>query len=106
MPNTERLWPTEMRFIALATAIPNLIDGLRKASAWHIEFVNGEALLFDVGSGGMENLSKLRPDWSWVDIVCASYLHSDQVCGFAELYIGGQMNGRLRDDFCLSSGRT
>jgi ribonuclease Z len=50
--------------------------------------------MFDLGSGTMENLAKLRPDWSKVDKVFASHLHSDHVGGFAELYIGGWMNGR------------
>lgn len=93
-PNTELLGPKEMRVIALGTGMPNVITAKQKASCWFVELGNGDKFLFDVGSGAMENLSKLRPDWSKVDKVFASHLHSDHVGGFAELYIGGWMNGR------------
>ena len=93
-PNTERLGPKEMRVIALGTGMPNVITGKQKASGWYVELGNGEKFLFDLGSGTMENLAKLRPDWSRVDKVFASHLHSDHVGAFAELYIGGWMNGR------------
>lgn len=95
-PNTELLGPKEMRLIALGTGMPNVITGKQKASAWYVEFGNGDKFLFGVGSGSMENLAKLRPDWSKVDKVFASHLHSDHVGGFAELYIGGRMNGRYK----------
>ncbi len=94
-PNTELLGPKEMRVTALGTGMPNVITGKQKASGWYVELVNGEKFLFDLGSGTMENLAKLRPDWSKVDKVFASHLHSDHVGGFAELYIGGWMNGRF-----------
>ena len=94
MPGTEKLGPSEMRVVALGTGMPNVITGNQKASAWYVELGNGDKFLFDVGSGSMENLQKLRPDWSKVDKVFASHLHSDHIGGFAELYIGGWMNGR------------
>lgn len=93
-PNTEILGPKEMRVTALGTGMPNVITGKQKASGWYVELGNGEKFLFDLGSGTMENLAKLRPDWSKVDTVFASHLHSDHVGAFAELYIGGWMNGR------------
>ncbi len=93
-PNTERLGKDEMRVIALGTGMPNVITGNQKASGWYVELGNGEKFLFDVGSGTTENLAKLRPDWSKVDKVFASHLHSDHIGDFPELYIGGWMNGR------------
>ncbi len=93
-PNTEKLGPKEMRLIALGTGMPNVITGKQKASGWYLELGNGSKFMFDLGSGTMENLAKLRPDWSKVDKVFASHLHSDHVGAFAELYIGGWMNGR------------
>ncbi len=93
-PNTEIIGDNEMRVTALGTGMPNVITGAQKASGWYVELGNGEKFLFDLGSGTMENLAKLRPDWSKVDKVFASHLHSDHVGGFAELYIGGWMNGR------------
>jgi ribonuclease Z len=94
VPNTELLGPDEMRVIALGTGMPNVITGAQKASCWFVELGNGDKFLFDIGSGAMENLAKLRPDWSKVDKAFVSHLHSDHVGGFAELYIGGWMNGR------------
>lgn len=93
-PNTESLGPKEMRVTALGTGMPNVITGNQKASGWYVELGNGDKFMFDLGSGTMENLAKLRPDWSKVDKVFASHLHSDHVGAFAELYIGGWMNGR------------
>ncbi len=94
IPNTELLGPNEMRVIALGTGMPNVILAKQKASCWFVELGNGEKFLFDLGSGAMENLSRLRPDWNKIDKVFASHLHSDHVGAFAELYIGGWMNGR------------
>ncbi len=93
-PNTELLGPYEMRVTALGTGMPNVITGTQKASCWYVELGTGDKFLFDIGSGSMENLSKLRPDWQKVDKAFVSHLHSDHVGGFAELYIGGWMNGR------------
>jgi len=78
-PNTEKLGPKEMRVTALGTGMPNVITGRQKASGWYVELGNGEKFMFDLGSGTMENLAKLRPDWSKVDKVFASHLHSDHV---------------------------
>lgn len=61
-----------------------------------MELGNGEKFLFDLGSGTMENLAKLRPDWPKVDRVFASHLHSDHVGGFAELYKGSFTLRRLQ----------
>ncbi len=57
-----------------------------------VELGNGENFLFDVGSGSMENLAKLRPDWPRMDKIFSSHLRSDHVGGFAEFYIGGWIN--------------
>ena len=93
-PNTEKLGKKEMRVTALGTGMPNVATGMQKASGWYVELGNGDVFLFDLGTGTMENLAKLRPDWSKVDKVFVSHLHSDHVGDFAPLYIGGWMNGR------------
>ena len=93
-PNTEMLAPDEMRIIALGTGMPQVIQKKTKASGWYVELGNGEKFLFDLGTGSMENLAALRPDWSQVDKVFLSHLHSDHAGDFAPLYIGGWMNGR------------
>ena len=93
-PNTEQLGPTEMRVTALGTGMPQVIQKKTKASGWYVELGNGDKFLFDLGTGSMENLAALQPDWSQVDKVFLSHLHSDHAGDFAPLYIGGWMNGR------------
>ena len=93
-PNTEALAPTEMRIIALGTGMPQVIQKKTKASGWYVELGNGEKFMFDLGTGSMENLAALQPDWSQVDKVFISHLHSDHAGDFAPLFIGGWMNGR------------
>lgn len=93
-PNTEKLGPDEMRITALGTGMPQVIQKRTKASGWYVELGNGDRFLFDLGTGSMENLAALQPDWSQVDKVFLSHLHSDHAGDFAPLYIGGWMNGR------------
>ena len=93
-PNTESLAPTEMRIIALGTGMPQVIQKKTKASGWLVELGNGDKFLFDLGTGSMENLAALQPDWNQIDKVFISHLHSDHAGDFAPLYIGGWMNGR------------
>ncbi len=95
-PNTEQLAPTEMRIIALGTGMPQVIQKKTKASGWYVELGNGERFLFDLGTGSMENLAALQPDWHKVNKVFLSHLHSDHAGDFAPLYIGGWMNGRYQ----------
>lgn len=83
-----------MRIIALGTGMPQVIQKKTKASGWYVELGNGDKFLFDLGTGSMENLAALQPDWSQVDRVFLSHLHSDHAGDFAPLFIGGWMNGR------------
>ena len=93
-PNTEALGPDEMRIVALGTGMPQVIQKRTKASGWYVELGNGDKFLFDLGTGSMENLAALQPDWSQIDTVFLSHLHSDHAGDFAPLYIGGWMNSR------------
>jgi ribonuclease Z len=93
-PNTEALAPDEMRIVALGTGMPQVIQKKTKASGWYVELGNGDKFLFDLGTGSMENLAALQPDWSQIDKVFVSHLHSDHAGDFAPLFIGGWMNGR------------
>jgi ribonuclease Z len=93
-PNTETLALDEMRIVALGAGMPQVIQKKTKASGWYVELGNGDKFHFDLGTGSMENLAALRPDWSQVDKVFVSHLHSDHAGDFAPPYIGGWMNGR------------
>ncbi len=92
-PNTELLGAAEMRITALGTGMPNLTK--KSASICYlVELGNGDKFLFDIGYGSMGNLWSLRPDFSKLDKVFASHLHTDHVGDFMGLHIGSWLSGR------------
>ncbi len=92
-PNTELLGPDEMRITALGTGMPNLTRAAASI-CFLVELGNGDKFLFDIGSGAMANLFSLRPDFSKIDKVFASHLHTDHVGDFMGLHIGSWLSGR------------
>jgi len=92
-PNTELLGPDEMRITALGTGMPNLTRS-SASICYLVELGNGDKFLFDIGSGAMANLWSLRPDFSKIDKVFASHLHTDHVGDFMGLHIGSWLSGR------------
>jgi ribonuclease Z len=93
-PRTEKVGPDEMFIVALGTGMPTPITRAQKSTAWYVELGNGDIFLFDVGSGSVENLFAMRPEFHRVDKVFASHLHSDHVGDTAALWIGGWLSGR------------
>ncbi len=92
-PNTELLGPDEMRITALGTGMPNLTRAAASI-CYLVELGNGDKFMFDIGSGAMANLFSLRPDFSKIDKVFASHLHTDHVGDFMALHIGSWLSGR------------
>ena len=92
-PNTELLGKDEMRITALGTGMPNLTRAAASI-CYLVELGNGDKFLFDIGSGSMANLMSLRPDFSKIDKVFASHLHTDHVGDFMGLHIGSWLSGR------------
>jgi ribonuclease Z len=93
-PRTEKLAPDEMFVVALGTGMPTPITRAQKSTAWYVELGNGDIFLFDCGSGSVENLFALRPEFDKVDKVFASHLHTDHVGDVPALWIGGWLSGR------------
>ena len=93
-PRTETLAPDEMFVVALGTGMPTPITRAQKSSAWYVELGNGDIFLFDVGSGSVENLFALRPDFARVNKAFMSHLHTDHVGDTDALWIGGWLSGR------------
>jgi ribonuclease Z len=93
-PNTEQLGPNEMRITALGTGLPTPITRAQKNSAWLVELGNGDVFLFDLGTGSMVNLFGLRPDFSKIDKVFLSHLHSDHFGDLDAFIIGSWLSGR------------
>ena len=93
-PNTEKLRLDEMRITALGTGLPTPITRAQKSTAWMVELGNGDVFIFDIGTGSMENLFGLRPDFSKIDKVFLSHLHSDHFGDLDALIVGGWLSGR------------
>ena len=93
-PNTEELRPDEMRVTALGTGLPTPITRAQKSTAWMVELGNGDVFLFDLGTGSMENLFGLRPDFSKLDKVFLSHLHSDHFGDLDAFIVGSWLSGR------------
>jgi ribonuclease Z len=92
-PNTEKLSEDEMRVTALGTGMPTQTPS-DKAAAFMVELGNGEVFMFDLGTGSTDNLSALQPDYSKINKVFASHLHTDHIGDLASLWIGGWIGGR------------
>ena len=93
-PNTEQLNPDEMRITALGTGLPTPLTRAQKSTAWMVELGNGDAFLFDLGTGSMTNLFGLRPDFSRLDKVFLSHLHTDHFGDLDAFIVGSWLSGR------------
>lgn len=93
-PNTEALRPDEMRITALGTGLPTPTTRAQKSTAWMVELGNGDLFIFDIGSGSMENLFGLRPDFSKIDKVFLSHPHSDHFGDLDAFIVGSWLSGR------------
>jgi ribonuclease Z len=93
-PNTEELAPDEMRIIALGTGLPTPITRAQKSTGFMVELGNGDVFLFDIGTGTIENIFGLRPDFSKMDKIFLSHLHSDHFGDLDAFIIGSWLSGR------------
>jgi ribonuclease Z len=92
-PGTEKVGKDEMRIVALGTGMPTQTPS-NAAAAFLVELGNGESFLFDLGTGSTERLSGLEADYSKLDKVFASHLHTDHVGDVAALWVSGWIGGR------------
>ena len=93
-PNTEVLRSDEMRVTALGTGMPTPLTRAQKSTAWLVELGNGDVFIFDIGTGSMENLFGLRPDFSGMDKIFLSHLHSDHFGDLDAFIVGSWLSGR------------
>ena len=93
-PNTEELRSDEMRVTALGTGMPTPLTRAQKSTAWLVELGNGDVFIFDIGTGSMENLFGLRPDFSRMDKIFLSHLHSDHFGDLDAFIVGSWLSGR------------
>src|SRR5210317_881857 len=92
-PGTEKVGKDEMRVTALGTGMPNQSPS-NVAASFLVELGNGDSFLFDLGTGATDRLAGLEADYSKLDKVFASHLHTDHVGDIAALWVAGWLNGR------------
>jgi ribonuclease Z len=92
-PGTEKLGKSEMRITACGTGMPNQTP-TNAAACFLVELGNGDAFLFDLGTGSTDRLSGLELDYAKLDKVFASHLHTDHVGDVATLWVAGWLSGR------------
>ncbi len=92
-PGTEKVGKDEMRVTALGTGMPNQSPS-NVAASFLVELGNGDSFLFDLGTGATDRLAGLEVDYSKLDKVFASHLHTDHVGDIAALWVGGWLSGR------------
>jgi len=105
-PGTEKLGGDEMRIVALGTGMPTQTPS-NAAAAFLVELGNGDSFLFDLGTGSTERLSGLEADYSKLDKVFISHLHTDHLGDLAALWVSGWIGGRYKPLHVYGpSGRT
>jgi ribonuclease Z len=92
-PGTEKIGKDEMRIIALGTGMPNQSPS-NVATSFLVELGNGDSFLFDLGTGATDRLAGLETDYSKLDKVFVSHLHTDHIGDLAGLWVSGWINGR------------
>jgi ribonuclease Z len=92
-PGTEKLGADEMRIVTLGTGMPNQSPS-NVAACFLVELGSGESFLFDMGTGSTDRLAGLEADYSKLDKVFISHLHTDHCGDIAALWVGGWLNGR------------
>ncbi len=92
-PGTEKLAKDEMRITALGTGMPTQTPS-NASAAFLVELGNGDSFLFDLGTGSTDRLSGLEADYSKLDKVFISHLHTDHAGDLATLWVAGWIGGR------------
>jgi len=92
-PGTEKVGKDEMRIVALGTGMPNQTP-TNAAASFLVELGNGDSFLFDMGTGSTERLAGLEIDYSALDKVFISHLHTDHAGDLATLWVAGWISGR------------
>ena len=92
-PGTEKIGKGEMRVTAVGTGMPTQTP-TNKSACFLAELGNGDSFLFDLGTGATDNISALEPDYSKLDKVFVSHLHTDHCGDIAPLWVAGWLGGR------------
>ncbi|MDJ0813368.1 MAG: MBL fold metallo-hydrolase, partial [Woeseiaceae bacterium] len=77
-PGTEVLDKDEIRVTACGTGMPAARHA-QAATCFLVEFGNGEKLIFDIGSGAMENIAAYMIPMEFLDKIFLTHLHTDHM---------------------------
>lgn len=92
-PGTEALGKKEIRVTACGTGLPAARHG-QAGTCYLVEFGNGEKILFDIGSGSMENIAAYMIPYEYLDKLFLTHLHTDHMGDLDSLWAGGWTAGR------------
>ena len=92
-PGTEPLAQDEIRLTACGTGMPAARHN-QAATCFLMEFGNGDKLIFDIGSGSVENLASYMIPYEFLGKVFLSHLHTDHMGDLDSLWAGGWTAGR------------
>ncbi len=92
-PGTEVLDKDEIRVTACGTGMPAARHA-QAATCFLVEFGNGEKLIFDIGSGAMENIAAYMIPMEFLDKIFLTHLHTDHMGDLDAIWAGGWTSGR------------
>jgi len=92
-PGTEPLSKKEIRVTACGTGMPAARHA-QAATCFLLEFGNGEKLIFDIGSGSMENIAAYMIPMEFLDKIFLTHLHTDHMGDLDAIWAGGWTSGR------------
>jgi ribonuclease Z len=92
-PGTEVLAKEEIRVTACGTGMPAARHG-QAATCFLVEFGNGDKIIFDIGSGSMDNLAAYMIPYEFLDKIFLTHLHTDHMGDLDSIWAGGWTAGR------------
>ena len=93
-PEQRRLGKDEMRITALGTGMPTQSPSNVSCVRFWLSLAMATRFLFDLGTGSTDRLAGLEADYSKLDKVFISHLHTDHAGDIAALWVAGWLNGR------------
>ena len=92
-PGTEELAKKEIRVTACGTGMPAARHG-QAAACFLVEFGNGDEIIFDIGTGSMENIAAYMIPYEYLDKIFLTHLHTDHMGDLDSIWAGGWTAGR------------
>jgi ribonuclease Z len=92
-PGTEKVDRKEIRLTACGTGMP-AARHRQAAACFLMEFGNGDKIIFDIGTGSMDNLAAYMIPYEYLNKIFLTHLHTDHMGDLDSLWAGGWTAGR------------